>query len=523
MNPIPENAAWHVLEERQRFSQSRLWEMQRHYFDQRGAAAWCEGEVPQYVTSSPTIGLAYANVVFAFHQDRQGLQAGTQPLTVCELGAGSGAFAFQFLRHLVTLCEHANVPTSAFRYVLTDFTQANLDAWRAHSHFQTWFDSGLLDVALFDIGDTDTLHLQVSGTSISTGQLAQPLVVLANYVFDGVPQELIFLKDGIVHDCLVSLATTVDPDTLDPSACIEHLHYHYDYQPRSAPFADAAMDALAVHYQRAATEGHVLLPSVALRALARLQALSTAGLFLLSADRGSHEQSKAASPAAPGMSVHGSFALSVNYHAFFHWCSAHGGLTMAPRGGHAFIDVVGLLLVDSPATHSATREAYRQHVAQFGPDDFYQMATAMQARMGEQALDALLDLLRVGQHDAHQLATMLPRLLELAPTLALDERDALRQAVHACWNGYFPLHEQRDLAFEIACLMQSLDDHSAALRYFNYSRQHYGPHDGNLFNTASCHAALGNMAQARRFLLQALRADPAHAQARALLDGLPPA
>jgi SAM-dependent MidA family methyltransferase len=104
----------YLLEQRQSFSQSLLWEIQRHYFAARGADAWRSGEVPHYVTSNPVIADAYAEIVFAFRRDRQALFPGDEPLYLCELGSGSGRFAFHFLKRLLRLCTRHGVPPLSF-------------------------------------------------------------------------------------------------------------------------------------------------------------------------------------------------------------------------------------------------------------------------------------------------------------------------------------------------------------------------------------------------------------------------
>src|SRR5438105_1168574 len=90
-----------LLADGERFSSPRLWDLQRAYFERNAIDAWRSGAVPHYVTSNPFVGAAYARIVAAFIRDC--LDAGTvdptQPVYVLELGAGSGRFSFQFLRH----------------------------------------------------------------------------------------------------------------------------------------------------------------------------------------------------------------------------------------------------------------------------------------------------------------------------------------------------------------------------------------------------------------------------------------
>ncbi|MGA2126435.1 MAG: hypothetical protein ABSG76_09810, partial [Xanthobacteraceae bacterium] len=184
----------HILERRRSLSGSLIWRLQDNYFAERGVEAWRQGEVPHYVTSNPTIANAYAEIVFAFRHDRQHLASpegpAQGPLTICELGAGSGRFAFHFLNRLGRLCEQDGTPLDSFRYVLTDVAESNLAFWREHPRFREYFARGMLDMAVFDVTRSDVIELQTSGARITAAGLPGPLVVLANYLFDSVPQDL---------------------------------------------------------------------------------------------------------------------------------------------------------------------------------------------------------------------------------------------------------------------------------------------------------------------------------------------
>ena len=242
--------------------------------------------MPHYVTSNPVIVDTYAEFIFAFRRDRQALFPGDDPLYFCELGSGSGRFAFHFLKRLLRLCARRGLPPLAFRYVLTDFTQCNLDAWRKNPCFAEFFDSGLLDMALFDVNDSAELALQISGERLAAGTLCNPLVVIANYLFDSVPQELYYFKDGAAHECLLSLATDEDPAELDAAELLERLHLHYDYQPCTGSSETAAL--LLALYRETLDDAHVLVPAAGLGCLRRLRELAPQGLLLLSADKGQH-------------------------------------------------------------------------------------------------------------------------------------------------------------------------------------------------------------------------------------------
>ena len=79
-------------------------------------------------------------------------------------------------------CRSANgVP---FKYIMTDFTQKNVDFWRSHPSFQPMLERGLIDFALFNAESDVSLHLQVSGAVISADTVTNPIIAICNYVFD---------------------------------------------------------------------------------------------------------------------------------------------------------------------------------------------------------------------------------------------------------------------------------------------------------------------------------------------------
>lgn len=53
-----------------RFSEAPIWKVQREYYEEKGAKAWNNDQVPQYITSNPMIAAAYVEMIFGFLQDR---------------------------------------------------------------------------------------------------------------------------------------------------------------------------------------------------------------------------------------------------------------------------------------------------------------------------------------------------------------------------------------------------------------------------------------------------------------------
>lgn len=508
---------WYVFEERQPFSRSVLWELQRHYFRTRSLAAWQQEEVPQYITTNPTVANSYAEIVFAFLRDDERLHgADAETIHICELGAGSGRFAFHFLCRLGDLCAQHGLPLTRFRYVLTDLVEANLSFFRGHPRFAPFFEAGVLDTALFDVVSSSTLALQGSGHTIDAGTLTRPLVVFANYLFDSVPQDLFHIQDGRCGRGLVTLAVDEDPRGLDPGELLARLDLRLEYEPLAGPaYEEPALQDVLDAYRRDVREAYLSIPSAGLRCLQRMKSWSSRGLLLVSVDRGYHRMAGDANASA-GFLRHGSFSLDVNYDAIARFCENDEGAALLPAFHHQSVSVSAFLMVDDAGEHVDTQRAYRRHVEEFGPDDFYTLTRYLRKHIESMSLEELLACVRLAHHDATQFARYLPRLLALAPDLDEDGRSAVATTIERVWALYFPLGDASDLAFDVARVLYEMDDYRGAIRFFQQSLAAYGEHTGTLCNIAMCHRMLGEDETAEALLAQVLACEPDNVAAQAL-------
>ena len=421
---------------------------------------------------------------------------------ICELGAGSGRFSYHLLLQLLEIGARAGLEPGSFRLVLSDFCASNLQAWARHPRLQPFFASGLADRARVDITRTSELRLEHSGICLGAGELVEPLVLIANYVFDGVPTDLLRFQGGEVRRGLVSLETSSGIGAADPADQLGKLHLSYSSEPLPAePYGDPGLDQLLASYQQvlaAGPDAWMLFPAPALLALNRLGSLSQQGLLLLSADKGHSGLAENLSPEPPGLVHHESVSLNVNYHAFCHWGEAAGGLALRPEPGHGGLHCIALLLLPHAADHSATRAAWRRHVAAFSPDDYLALSQHAQALADGLSVKKLFAFLRLGQSDSHLFARLLPRLQELVPSLSASEQEALLQLLERVWEGHFPLlistddsaptadAGEPDLAFGIGVLLLTLGQPQRAKTFFEASQLLYGDHPATQQNLQLC-------------------------------------
>ncbi|HAA14296.1 MAG TPA: hypothetical protein DCE41_22430, partial [Cytophagales bacterium] len=290
------------------FQDSVLWQWQREFFAQAGPEAWRGGIVPHYITSSSYLAYSYAQVVLAYQQDRA-LAGETAPLTVMELGGGSGQFTFLFLKHY---WESAAPYLPPLEYVFTDVVQANLDFVAQHPLLARPQEHGLLDVALFDISHPQPLTLQGSDTPWLTEPTDGPLLVIANYLWDTVPMELWRFQEGQAYPLQVALSLPASPGQPVDYTRLPDLVLSYTEGKPEAPLHPMLTQLLAADF-----EGDVLFPKIGLDCLDWLNQQVQGQLLLLSGDK---PQTEGAAPHQPLQPVHhGSFSLPVNFEAFRWW------------------------------------------------------------------------------------------------------------------------------------------------------------------------------------------------------------
>ena len=509
-----------------RLSRSRLWQLQRRFFEQRGVSAWSDGTVPHWVTSNPYIARRYAELVLAFLTDTRPMIDPARPVYIVELGAGAGRLGFHFLQAFEAMVAASPLRELRVCYVLTDLADANVAAWRAHPQLAAWRADGRLDLARFDVEHDAVIALD-SGAVLAAGAQPNPLCVLANYVFDGIPIDAFAVTDdgggngngngddGDGHglaELAVSLHLPAPPD--DP-AILPRAELTTAARPLTAPYyADPILDAVLDEHRALPVGAQFTFPITTLHSLDRLATLAPR-VLVVSTDKG--EPTLHAQPALD-ITNHGSFSIGVNYHAIARTVARRGGVALLPSRPPMSVATCAFAL-GAPLALDATRAAYAALDAA-SPDAFFTHKQATAARYASLSIADLLAFLRDAEHDAKLAGECAPFLAERAADAGPAERAAILDELRACWAHAFPIGEPFDLAFALALVAAALAAWPDAITWFTASLHSHGPDTGTLFNLAACHHALGADADAARCLDALLALDPVHTPARALRDAI---
>jgi hypothetical protein len=439
-------------------SQSPVWNLQRAFYEERASEAFAE--IPHQAVDNPWVAAAYAKVIVGFLRD-SALDP-SQPLYIVELGAGAGRFAHGLAREL------GERTTQDFVYVMTDFAESQLEDWEKNPALE----DERFDFARFDLTRDRTPVLRRRGTTLE--QLANPLVVIANYVFDSVPADAFAVRGGALEECLV--------DVLDDLTLL--------YARRSvAPdhYGDADLDALLEHYRTALDDTVFTLPTTALKALRNFRALADDRLLVLAADKALSTEEALGYREEPQPARHGgAFSLMVNFHALGHYARGHGGEMFHGGDRHASIDVGAIVF----GPHAETRAAYDDAIDRFGPGDLAILAEAVENAADQLSVEAIVALLRLGGWDASTLHNVLAPLLEQAAGADPATQEDLRFALFETYDRHFPVPGDADLPFAIGLLLYELQDYEDAIEFFEASLEQHGHDPATEKNIELCEAEL---------------------------------
>lgn len=466
------NTTTYTLAQNQPFAQSILWDLQAEYFHSAGPEAWARGQVPHYITSNPRIARNYADLVFAYFRDLHRQGHSRQPLTILELGAGSGKFAYNFLTALKALCADAPFPTPSYTYVLSDLPHANLEYWALHPRFQPFFDEGTLDIALLDAQQPEQVQLQLSGQTLQSRLLRGPLVLLANYFFDSIPQDLYRIQGYQMERCLASIHSQADPAQSSPAQILRAAHATYTYEPlHQAAYHNKELDSILESYAGQFADTHLLFPHTGLKLLQYLANAAQQGCLLISADKGEHHLDDLRDRGAPTITKHGSFSLQVNYHAIREFCRKRGGIPLATTQMHFDLDVHCMLFHKQAAEYTETQHAFRHSTDSFGPDDFFGVKKALEKQAPTMNFREITAAIKLSQNDPRLFSQLLPRIATLAPSLTDDQALSLLQTSIRVWKNHFPLSDNDVLAQSIGELLRTIGYPKEARHFLEIARQ----------------------------------------------------
>lgn len=499
---------WRILEQNVPLSQSVIWRLQRDFYVQRGLKAWNEDLVPSYITNNPFIAEIYAGIVAGFLQDcissvQRSPLSQENPLRILELGAGTGKFSYLFLRKLTALLRSNNVPLHLLRYCMTDAAEKLLTEWRENAYLKEFVSAGVLEFEVFQAGQEHKF------------QHKGPLVVIANYVFDSLPQDAFAVENGSVHEILVTTSAAADVEI----PYLKDLRFSYQNSVIAQQrYADDSWNGILDQYRTRLSAATVLFPGSALQTLQQLSRSSDGRMLVLVADKGfNHEEDLALTPREPSLEFHAGgrcFSQRVNFDAIGKYFRGKGGEALVPAKHFTSLSLCAFIQRNPGDEFPLACKAYQEAVTAFGPDDLFAIMSWLNTYLEEISLAQVLPLLRLTRWDPVVLTRLFPVIARQARN-ANAERSDLRDAVLSTWENHYPLNKEENvLAFYCGVILLELRFLSEAYSMFRQSEQLYGPSAATSYNLGLCCLGLGRSRDALELMREACNLDPSFEPAR---------
>jgi hypothetical protein len=505
-----------VLESDVPLASSVIWGLQRDFYVQRGLKAWTEDQVPSYITNNPFIAEIYAAIVAGYladcmelaQQDSRPLSP-QSPLRILELGAGTGKFAYLFLRKITALLQEKNIEPRLLRYCMTDCSEDLLAEWRSNQYLAGFLSSGILEFKLLRAESNE--DQQVSASEIKT-----PLVVIANYVFDSLPQDAFVIAAGQISEALLTTVASGGQD--GRIASLSSLQLSFNNVPVAPDrYADKSWNAILEHYRGRLSAATVLFPSAAINLLQQLSKASDGRMLLLAADKAiAHEEDLQLYQGPPSIEFHGPgcFSQMVNFDAIGKYFVGLGGKALKPEKHSAGLGICAFLQLRPGDEFPGTASAYRDAMAAFGPDDLFALLAWLHPHMEQMSIPQILALLRLTRWDTTAFLRLFPVIARQLRSVGAERAD-LRNAVLSTWANHYPVGAAENvLAFNCGVILLELRFFPEALAMFKTSEQTLGRSAATSFNLGLCALGLDHSADALDYMVDACNLDPAFEPAR---------
>jgi tetratricopeptide (TPR) repeat protein len=504
----------YVLESDAPLSRSMVWPLQRTFYEDQGIAAWTQSRVPQAVTTSPNIAGAYAHMALGFLRDVRHALDARRPVYVVELGAGSGRFGFRFLKAFSRLLEGQPDVHQSFVYVMTDASPTVLQFWQDNPRLRPFVASGILDFARFDVQAPAPLELLASGATLRPAAATNPVVLIANYIFDSIPQDAVTVRDGQLFPNLVTVSAS-SPE-LDLTAPDSKVRIGINFADDTTPLdltreTDSVLRQILEAYARRLNDTTVMVPRAALACLDFFRELGGQRALWLVGDFGDARDDELENHGPPGFGASGGLWLPVNFQLLGEYTRLQGGRARHPQGRHLSLNISMLVYGLEPDTAiSHAERAYADTIDLHGPDELAVACRALSEQLPNLKLEVMLALLRLTGWDPDFLSLCLTALLDALPSapnrLRLELLDGLSQA----WDQYFPIGEPADVAFGIGVLLYALEQYETALEFFERSLAEFGEDPRTTLNLAMTSYRLERREASLAWLDRTLALDPTH-------------
>lgn len=498
-----------MIEQDKRLSQSSIWRMQREYFHKEGIQAWVS-QVPFYITSNPFIANTYAKMMLGFILDwtEQNPKAKNHTFYILELGTGSGRFSFYFVKMLSEMLQGLKKDDIKICYVMSDFTENNVQYWETHPALKPYIERGLIDFALYNMEEEDPIVLIKQKITLNEKTLVNPLTVFANYIFDTITQDTFSVKNNQLHELLLTLSTEQKNMKDGQPVNMEEISVDYSSKEiKGGYYGDPVLDSILDEYKNNLNETSFLFPIGSFHAIEYLKKISNEKLLIISTDKGYNTLESLDYLNNPSILFHGSFSLMVNFHALAQYFKNTGGdavLQQARKGIKTCVFSSGFKLSDLPAMKLATDEELHG----FSPGDYFILHTRMSEAFQECSLSTLAAHMQLTLWDPHMYLKLTNYIISKLEKEDAETVQFLAYNMPKLASNYYYMPQSQCILFDIGIFYHAIKQYQEAANYYLQSQPYIGEQFNLYYNLALCQHHLGDNTTALANFKKALEINP---------------
>ncbi len=520
-----------TLESGKYFSESMIWDLQKKFYCESGIDAWLD--VPSEVTSNPYIANAYAKIIVAFIRDiiAKDPAAIQHPFYIMELGAGTGKFAFYANKRIQELLAQAGLEKIKIRYIICDIVEKNIEFLKWHPKLKTYIETGIIDFAMFELESSAPIKLQIANMELSSELLINPLIAIANYVFDTATNEAFNITNHQIRRLLVDIVTTDEnmengqvksiekiSVLLRPS---EQVGVHYE--------DDTINQIMETYRTQVKSSTNFLMPNGAFAAIAQLKKLANNRLLVVSTDKGYTSLEGMSNLYPPRIISHGAtcFSMSVNYHALKLYFEKNGGDACIEPTIDTVLNTAAFIFGYQFSDLRETRAALDHYINGFSPSKYNKLSWQLRESFANFDFESIVCFLVLSEFDPNVFTLVSDRLISLYPKASNEATSFLENKMTTLAENYFYLPFQDKSLFNIAYFCQFCGMTKDAIHYFKQVLANINHHQKNTnltyyihYNLGLCYKNEKNYVEAVANFKQALKLKPECIDSKDMLNRL---
>ena len=407
-------------------------------------------------------------------------------------------------------------------YVMTDFTDANIRFWKEHPQLKPMVEAGVLDFANYNMITDTEIKLVTSGKTLDQTSVKNPLIAFANYIFDTVPSDAFFVKQGTIDELSINLSTPKNNVISDKQVKeLKALGYQYSSK-RIKPkryYEDPLLTRLLEDYCQELKEGNLLIPVSGIRAINHLMDISNQRLLMISSDKAHSSMAELERAKEPEISFHGSFSMTVNYDAIKRYMAYKGAESFIPTPRMEVRTIVSL--AGEPMDNMPRlRQAIDTHIEGFAPSDHFITYRHLMDHESSMRLEQVLSFLAFSKWDAYVFNKLMDRISAQLSKADQCDKERLLSKLPTLADNYYYVPGSANTYLNIGVCYLLFSDYATALEFLERSVDTHGESSSLYLNKGLCYIGLSDKNTALVQFRRAVHLDSGNQKAREWVERL---